>query len=577
MAVFIDLLDETIVHILALLDARDIAQCQQVCRKLNSLVTSSACLVYILTLDSLSYNLPSTPRSDITLVDKIELLRQHRLHWARPDTLQAARYNLSFRSSPMDVYIGGVLVQAYPGTPASYFHTLHFYQLQSKNLGVQFQEWNLDNLGPNLCKFTVDPDQNLLVLFETSDLNNSESLPENQFRVHLRTMSDNQPHPSALTSAMIVSFGEEPKEDSETPFYMYSLTVSGALLTITLESVSHKFSSWIIICDWHRGVEVTRAPFAQFLGPSFALLSPSMILLPHYFDATEESPQKPNHTTNATYGSLDLYTFDPHCDSSTPLHLISSFALPPLDKGHSGSVIVIHCAPSIWPCGRTREKVYEPSREHAIYVTVYGTSGAPRNMLISTLGVLYIPANVLLDTVYHGRTRDTCGYAPGGCPEPAVAPWNTWAHRTTWVDTGVFVDPGGIDEQRFCFEHRMAGPWAETLDDDRLCDVLLIDFSQKRSWWRELHMPNTESESGKGYIPRTSRSSRGRDIFCRENASARTNFAGILLELEQDPNISGSFGQVIIDDEHLIVVQTTISDGSTFQFKESSSLLVYTF
>lgn len=226
------------------------------------MITHSPLFTYILTLHSLGYSRPLVPRPDLTILECIELLREHQLHWTRPHTLRATRYELDASPRQRSRYVGGVYAHAMLTNwqEISYLHTLHFYQLESKNLGTGFKKWTLQNLeevNDRLRSFTFDPEQDLLIMVESfrPASNPSVDFQSSECTLHLRTMSTCEAHPKALESALVVQI----PGPSHGPFRSFHFEVFGEIFTVRIDTcTTHgKNDSWIIIFNWHRGTEIT--------------------------------------------------------------------------------------------------------------------------------------------------------------------------------------------------------------------------------------------------------------------------------------------------------------------------------
>lgn len=254
---FLHLPDEMIHYTLVLLHPKDIRRCQEVCRTFYSVITTSPFLLYILALDSLGYALPSVPRPNFNAAECLELLHQHRRHWLQPHTIQPTKYELypSTCGAPSK-YVGGVYLQ--PARVSGLAENsgvtrgLHLYQLPSKNLGVGFSQWRLGDLGVDAKDFTIDPDQNLLVLLELP----AAAVPSlGLCTVHLRTMTTNESHPRALVPAMATNFTQH--GGLAVPDWSFDFKVLGQLVAILFRSRSREIASWVVVWDWNQGIEVT--------------------------------------------------------------------------------------------------------------------------------------------------------------------------------------------------------------------------------------------------------------------------------------------------------------------------------
>lgn len=199
------------------------------------------------------------PRADLTLAERVELLREHRASWSHIEKIPVERYKLHPEPLATYKYIGGVFAQGLAGglgedDDQPTYH-MRFHQLPSKNLGVGFKEWAFYDLGASMVDFMIDPDQNLFILLERD-----RSIEHGRcgYRVHLRTLDTNEPHPRALLPVIGATIDRERiLAEASLVAESYHMEVSGALLVILLKSVFRFLTPWIIVWDWRRGVEVT--------------------------------------------------------------------------------------------------------------------------------------------------------------------------------------------------------------------------------------------------------------------------------------------------------------------------------
>lgn len=257
--------DEVQLKILENADPQDIRSCQSVCRTFYNLIVSSPQIQYILSLDTLGYAMPSVPRLDLTTRQKVEFLERHRRNWSFPGNLQPTEYVIQL-SDAGNVYRfdGGVYTHSLhiaPNSRTSAIVGLHFYQLPSPNLGLEFREWCIPNLGLSARGFDIDTAQDLLILVELA--NPIRSWSEGCW-IHLRTMSDNSQHPNAALPFLIAEFTESEGDlESRIIPMLFDIEVVGSLLAILFRSRTQQITSWVIVWDWNRGVEVTCSEFPR--------------------------------------------------------------------------------------------------------------------------------------------------------------------------------------------------------------------------------------------------------------------------------------------------------------------------
>ncbi|KAH7339297.1 hypothetical protein B0J17DRAFT_356307 [Rhizoctonia solani] len=279
MSTFLGLPEEIALHILTLLVPQDVRSCRRTCRTLNTLVAASPRLLFSLALDSLGYTLPLVSRSNLGPSEGLKLLQEHYSNWLCPNNIQPTRHNLRPNSVSSKcvgcVYAQGFGTSGFLGTNAT-IRDLEFYQMPSKNLGVEFKRWRLESLDPGVQDFIFDPDQDLLVLLE---LPNTASPYSPTCTIHLRTIGGGEVHPRALAPTMTVNFAENAGLEGIVPNWNYHFEVVGDLVGILFRSRSQKRPSWAVVCDWVRGVEVTSTDYRRLaflirtFGPTNALTS----------------------------------------------------------------------------------------------------------------------------------------------------------------------------------------------------------------------------------------------------------------------------------------------------------------
>lgn len=200
------------------------------------------------------------PREDLTFTERIELLREHRTSWSHPERLIAEKYDLNPDPLSTYKYIGGVFAQGlaggvWPGQPT---YNMRFHQLPSKNLGTGFKEWAFYDLGTGMVEFTIDPDQNLFALIEFLRPDHPSRGPL-EFRIHLKTLDTNEPHPGALLATLATTVDPvltEAIELEQQLLHVHS-EISGAVLATSFAISEDSLASWVVVYDWRRGTELT--------------------------------------------------------------------------------------------------------------------------------------------------------------------------------------------------------------------------------------------------------------------------------------------------------------------------------
>ncbi|KAG8697112.1 hypothetical protein FRC09_008064, partial [Ceratobasidium sp. 395] len=163
---FVELPEETLVHILRRASPEDVQICRQVCRFLRTLIDSSAELQYLIELYTLGYVPPAHSRLDLTYPEKLELLQKHKSHWNSIHTISHKRYPLltsdTGYTSTYDFY-GGVYARGSTSNSLNgATRRLDLYQLPSVNKGTEYKQWTHLDLGVDTRDFVMEPDFDLL-------------------------------------------------------------------------------------------------------------------------------------------------------------------------------------------------------------------------------------------------------------------------------------------------------------------------------------------------------------------------------------------------------------------------------
>lgn len=199
----------------------------------------------MLELDACGYVEPANPRRDLTDVEKLELVRNHRKRWSKPESVIPNTVDVS--GALTWAYTDGVYIQ--PVRDALFIRQLHFHQLPSPNRGVEHSHWVISDLGANTRDFAIDPEQNLLVLLEAR----IPQYDQGVYKLHLRSMLTGEPHSDTSPGQHILAYRHHTSLDRGAPV---SFEICGRLLFAMFPSRSLYLPSRLIIWNWNAGTEL---------------------------------------------------------------------------------------------------------------------------------------------------------------------------------------------------------------------------------------------------------------------------------------------------------------------------------
>lgn len=110
-------------------------------------------------------------------------------------------------------------------------------------------------MGISAWGLRIDPDQDLLVLLDIPTSGSPEAGWSGGCQIHPRTMGTNVHHPKAAAGVFPVHFTRGYPDTL--PLISFSFEVLGCLLAVLFKSRCHGTESWVVVWDWHRGVELT--------------------------------------------------------------------------------------------------------------------------------------------------------------------------------------------------------------------------------------------------------------------------------------------------------------------------------
>lgn len=233
---------------------------------LRDLVARDQFLQYILELDMCGYALPSVPRSDLGYAQKINALRELRERWKRNEPVQPSFIQFAPGRTDKTCFVDGILAYGCTNSksPGKLTRVIHYHQLASFNKGTEHKHWR-HHLGFDVRCFTIQPSNDLIILIEEErhtthrqlDNGNISDEKYEQYRLHLRTMSTNEPHPAVASPLAMhtLNIGGLVNSFQERCFH---LVTHGHLVAILFKSgqpgARGYVRSTIIVYDWVAGI-----------------------------------------------------------------------------------------------------------------------------------------------------------------------------------------------------------------------------------------------------------------------------------------------------------------------------------
>lgn len=194
------------------------------------------------------------------------------MRWLHPESISPTIIELpvNHARSPTYEYADGVYVRGFrqPGSISKLTRSLYFYQLPSLNKGTDRKNWVHSDLGMDVRDFGISPEQDLLVLLEIAgvDISPGATYFEEHYKLHLRTMMTNEPHPAVATSLGAVL--EFENHSPVQPDRSFGFQILGHLLSLVFRFREREYPSHVVIWDWTTGQRLT----VSYLPNQFFLL-----------------------------------------------------------------------------------------------------------------------------------------------------------------------------------------------------------------------------------------------------------------------------------------------------------------
>ncbi|EJD52440.1 hypothetical protein AURDEDRAFT_111140 [Auricularia subglabra TFB-10046 SS5] len=376
-----------------------------VCRAFQTLVADSAPLQLILELDAGGLCLLPPQSRDLTPVDILARARRWRKAWMDLDIRQSTRATITVPFVPGSLYelSGGYFFLSVERGPHQRPNRLAYVRLPAHGYQDPGQ-WTFLNFAEAIMDFAVDVQQDLLCFVEFVP---SVSNPNQTFRIHLRSMSDGNPHPQAKIPRLHYVM------DAPSPFVHPSVVmqVVGTHVVILFCAVlNNERRDCISVWDWTTGVCKATIGSGLRMMNTFVMLSPDRILVPD-----------PGHHI------IEVYRFDPSLPDvpTEPLQPEAQFELP--------RMWVVHAIFRSEPAGfsgafTSATSPFRSSKPFAV---------DPQQCIISFTMQVYTEQGVSEFKTFIGLRTALLAHverprAPRKDGEPLFVPWALWRAATLW-------------------------------------------------------------------------------------------------------------------------------------------------
>ncbi|KAG8773550.1 hypothetical protein FRC12_002471 [Ceratobasidium sp. 428] len=507
MASFNTLPDDILLAILFLLPGISIRQCLQVSHRLKDIIHASGHLRYLVELDICGYIKPDCLRTDLSYEEMAELLRCQRARWDNPQDVMPTYYELPLgepvRSCP---FTKGVLARIV-GRIGYPIEQIRFYQLPSKNRGVKFEHWSIDQ-GISFLDFFIDPDQDLLIGFEPV------GSPPSTTKVHVKSMRTGKDHPQATGQFVLMRDFYNEHRLSSIEIIGHSLAVFGW----PHGRVGYHIEIW----DWTTGSQLSYLTLDDMRVSEAQLLSEDSFVICH-------SPWRRTIADfpKGTLGCLNVYQFGLHPTMPAKATKVASFALP----SREDATVTYQFAPSTSTPnhGCSVPKIYElEPQDRLVHIIISSNSYQPGDIPRPIARGFYtLAVSVLLDMLLE--------------PGPSVLenfscilfPWSDWANKAFWIPW---------DNSEYTPDLHLSGRRSVTLAG---YDLNILDFrGQLTTRNIDVFGPDIDSIS---------------DFRSKQKQGKQASLCTIVAEPIEERSQPRMGFSVDIDDEHVIAFEVFLS------------------
>ncbi|KAK7681763.1 hypothetical protein QCA50_015110 [Cerrena zonata] len=185
MCSLLDLPIELLLHILLIMPFDDILKCKRICKRINQIVSDDTQLQYQIKLGFNGMVDNANPNCTLPTIERLKRMSMYEDMWrAAP---KKDYYEVQFDGQDVWEFSRNVLAQARRS------RDLVFVQLPSIIRQTEQKRWEISDVGFQIRDFTMDPDQDLLVILE---------IQTNNYTVHLRSLTNGKIHSHASNPSL---------------------------------------------------------------------------------------------------------------------------------------------------------------------------------------------------------------------------------------------------------------------------------------------------------------------------------------------------------------------------------------
>ncbi|KZO94200.1 hypothetical protein CALVIDRAFT_556495 [Calocera viscosa TUFC12733] len=396
---------EVILHILDFAQWKDLLRLTSTCKFFRSVVQETSALQYIIELGIYGLtdcrNGPELPYSN-----RLKHLQDFQSHWrtatfartlevSLPGTWDGWTYELQ-----KGVFARSLLNQSDPVPGGS-------SEMVLVNLRTA-KHWRCE-LDLEVQDFSIDPDQNLAVLFQWMGMEPDTA----ETRIHLRRLDNLEPHP--LAEQVIVTY-DLGWQDPPLGWTIHSIQIAGDLVGVLFDPRSPDEVDKIVVWNWRTGQAIAELPATRIVGlDSFFLLSERVMVVP-----------------DKRQGSIHVFLL--MGAETRPVHW-KCFVLPSLTADRRMDRIISRSDPAASAIPPSSFSRHSREKENALHPRpTYQVSGDAR-LLCFVINIFRLDAHIAGHSVHLYTPMDTFMPSPEGDWNPdhgvKYVPWKDWGPTMT--------------------------------------------------------------------------------------------------------------------------------------------------